>query len=175
MNDINEHPTADFLIWVATADHGGHKLFDPAPQSAFAFICRRRDWTYVGHQTSNGVAITDDYHTRALIIATRLAFEKLPVGARVHVITDQNWFIGILDESRPERKTRDYLRANRKSKYSYERELRELDEVAEKLCLITSSGRPETERGKKELSITKESAKQCARNINTPHSDWDLG
>ncbi len=174
MENAQEHPTAEFLVWIATSDKDGHKLFDPAPQSAFAIVCRKRDWSLVGSQTSNGSAAASDYNARALVIAANIALQRMPAGASIHIITDQDWFSGMLNDSRSERMKRNYMRPNLKSKYSYENEWRQLDLTANERGLKLSSSRPITEAEKREMAEVKEAASQCARNIGRPHSDWDI-
>ncbi len=174
MSVTEEHPTAEFFLWVAASDRDGHKLFDANPQSAFAVFCRNRDGSRSDPHTSNGSKAADDYHTRAMIIGAREAFERLPPGASVHVLSDQNWFLQIMSEDRALRMARDYLRPNLKSKYQYDEEWRNLDNISERLSLNITADRPKTEAGKNTLSRVKEAASQCARNIHISHGDWDL-
>jgi hypothetical protein len=178
----NKWREADFWIWVASADRGGSGPFDAEAEAEYCWCVRSRDGKHVQSDKKSVLqARVNDYHTAALVPATRAALGCVPKGSKVHVFSDVQFFTDILNEEPTVRVESGYLRRNRKP-LAYQDEWKALDRVTAERSLRVSAGLPPKSDTlsslewnlSRELGVVKEGASKAARNIGLRLKDWDL-
>jgi hypothetical protein len=136
------HP--DYTLWLAASGHGGD-TFAAAPETAaYAWSIETNESERLSERDTAFKPTINDCHMAAVLNAAVEALDcgMIAPGSSLHVITDLDRFVRMLNEDRSVRRLNDYRRRSINRPLPYAEKWRELDALLDRLSLKVSARRP---------------------------------
>ena len=169
MTDLTEeHSSATHFLFIAASGEGGND----GDKSAFAWWLRTPKGEPLASGNNTLTSSVDDWPNAALLEAVLepVTQRHIPVGAHLHVISDQKFFTDLLKKDRAVRRGEGYIKTSGKP-LAYVEKWRELDMAFDEFNLTVRAGRAKSDLGKDIFLKLKDFVAILKDNIDN-HADW---